>query len=158
MAGRIKGRDPKITSEGKVCSKCAIWKTRENFHLYSAAKSKMRSACKVCLSKPRTKFKMSKEEALRRNHERTKRKKEKLVRHYSKGTMKCESCGFSDIRALNIDRIDNSGHEHRKTVDNVYDWLIRENFPEGFAVLCSNCNWKKHLRQSGYLNYTKDEE
>lgn len=49
---------------------------------------------------------------------------------------------------LTIDHISGQGAEHRKKVgrgDNLYRWLIRMNFPQGFQTLCFNCNFAKHM-------------
>ena len=47
-----------------------------------------------------------------------------------------------------VDHIDNDGHKHRKGADtshhNIYYWLVRNNFPTGFQILCMNCNQGKH--------------
>ena len=56
----------------------------------------------------------------------------------------CQKCGFNDIRALSIDHIKGGGNEHRKQLKrgagaSFYEWLKANNFPEGFQVLCMNC-------------------
>src|SRR3990167_6944100 len=71
-----------------------------------------------------------------------------IVNHYSQGTMRCKKCGFSDIRALQIDHIDGGGSKHHKELDRsksgrLYKWIIKNNFPSGFQILCANCNWIK---------------
>jgi hypothetical protein len=51
---------------------------------------------------------------------------------------KCE-----DIRCLTIDHINGKGEQHRKIVGSgtkFYQWLKNNNFPEGYQVLCFNCN------------------
>jgi hypothetical protein len=67
-----------------------------------------------------------------------------IINHYSNGTMKCAKCGYSDIRALCIDHINGGGRKHaiklRKMGTNLYPWLIKQNFPIGYQVLCANCN------------------
>jgi hypothetical protein len=76
--------------------------------------------------------------------------KEKIIRHYSNGTMKCVRCGFSDIRALSIDHIYGGGRQHylelKKLGMSLYDYLFRYNFPEdGYQVLCLNCQFIKRV-------------
>lgn len=54
---------------------------------------------------------------------------------------KCECCGEERIEFLAIDHINGGGRRHRKSLSgNFYRWLKRNNFPEGFRVLCHNCN------------------
>lgn len=56
----------------------------------------------------------------------------------------CECCGDGDPDILTIDHIDGNGAAHRKTIpaSQICSWLIRNNFPPGFRVLCFNCNWR----------------
>lgn len=60
----------------------------------------------------------------------------------------CACCGESLPMLLTIDHVNNNGSAHRKEMGNssrVYDWLIKSGFPEGFQVLCWNCNIGKHM-------------
>ena len=68
--------------------------------------------------------------------------KEKVVNYYSNGTMKCACCGENNLEFLLIDHINGGGNKHRQEekIRNFYRWLIKNNFPEGFRVLCYNCN------------------
>lgn len=55
----------------------------------------------------------------------------------------CECCGETQYEFLCIDHIHGNGKEHRKEIgggSRIYHWLIINNFPEGFRVLCHNCN------------------
>jgi hypothetical protein len=63
--------------------------------------------------------------------------------HYSKGQPVCACCGETELTFLTIDHINNDGNKHRKEepkARQLYPWLIKNNFPEGFQVLCWNCN------------------
>lgn len=56
---------------------------------------------------------------------------------------KCECCQEERIEFLCIDHINGCGNEERKKHglgSNFYYYLVRENFPEGYRVLCHNCN------------------
>jgi len=63
-----------------------------------------------------------------------------VINHYG-GV--CECCGEHNIRFLTIDHINNDGANHRKIVgsSNIYSWLVKNEYPNGFRVLCMNCNW-----------------
>lgn len=64
------------------------------------------------------------------------------------GGAKCACCGITDLVFLTIDHIDGSGAKHRKSdrsAVKIYRWLYRRNFPEGFRVLCMNCNWARRF-------------
>jgi len=79
-----------------------------------------------------------------------------VLNHYSNNTMKCSNCGEDDFQALTIDHINNDGAEHReKITQTIYHWLINQNFPEGFQVLCMNCNSIKHW--FGTIEYRKNK-
>lgn len=70
----------------------------------------------------------------------------KVISHYSNGTNKCNCCGESIMEFLSINHIHGGGVKHRKEIKRssgttFYNWLIRNNFPEGFDVLCMNCNF-----------------
>ncbi len=73
-----------------------------------------------------------------------KRKIEALT-HYGNGKCACVKCGFNDPRALSIDHINGKGYEHRKEIrmENIYTWLYKNNFPDGFQTLCMNCQFIK---------------
>lgn len=78
---------------------------------------------------------------------RRRENKELIIAHYSKSSS-CAICGFTDIRALTIDHINGGGSKHRKLIcrggGNVfYVWLKKNNYPEGFQVLCMNCQFIK---------------
>lgn len=71
----------------------------------------------------------------------------------------CQCCGETEPDFLCIDHINNDGYLYRKSVknpetgkytktgphtgDRLLRWLIRNDFPEGFQVLCHNCNHSK---------------
>ena len=73
----------------------------------------------------------------------------KLMTYDAYGGRKCCWCGEDDISTLCIDHIDNNGSKH---IDNkghriggnrMYNWLKKNNYPDGFQVLCMNCNTAK---------------
>jgi hypothetical protein len=69
---------------------------------------------------------------------------------YSRGQPKCTCCGETYIEFLSIDHINNDAPKQKKEFklqghpySYLYTWLIKNNFPEGFQVLCMNCNFAK---------------
>ena len=66
---------------------------------------------------------------------------------------KCACCGETQDEFLSIDHINNDGAEHRKQLSKrsvrggggslMHQWLKNEKYPEGFQVLCFNCNMAK---------------
>ena len=65
--------------------------------------------------------------------------------YYGGNPPKCSCCGESTYQFLSIDHIKGGGNKHRKAVkaQNLYWWIIKNNFPEGFQILCHNCNLAK---------------
>ncbi len=64
---------------------------------------------------------------------------------------KCCHCGFSDIRALQIDHIHGGGQADQRArgYNNGYSYtflvniLSEPDFLQNFQLLCANCNWIK---------------
>lgn len=66
----------------------------------------------------------------------------KVLSYYSNGKFECVCCGENTLEFLTINHIDGGGRQHKKsTGGHIYEWLIRNEFPEGFNVLCMNCNF-----------------
>lgn len=57
------------------------------------------------------------------------------------------SCCREDIKVfLAIDHINDDGYEHRKTIStNICSWLKVNDWPNGYRVLCHNCNHGRYL-------------
>lgn len=75
------------------------------------------------------------------------RRKLKVLDHYG-GV--CSCCGESWPVFLTMDHIHGGGNAHRRTSSDVkviYRWLVRNNYPPGFQVLCFNCNFAKHVKK-----------
>jgi hypothetical protein len=68
-----------------------------------------------------------------------------VLNHYCGGDIKCQKCGQTNIDCLTIDHINNDGAKHRKSVNNIIGWLIKNNFPDGFQILCMNCQFEKQF-------------
>lgn len=68
-----------------------------------------------------------------------------VLSHYSNKQLSCFCCSESIYEFLSIDHIDGGGTKQRKSlgVNNIYPWLIRNNYPKGYQVLCHNCNLAK---------------
>lgn len=61
------------------------------------------------------------------------------------GGARCKCCGEENYAFLTIDHVNNDGAAHRAAIGkHLYRWLIEHDYPEGFQVLCMNCNFGKH--------------
>lgn len=99
-------------------------------------------------------------------HVRSKRKlKAEVFSHYcGGGEPKCK-CGVTELCILSIDHIAGNGAEHRREIGmekrggyEFYQWLKKNNFPEGFQVLCFNCQFRKRKIEMMAENQTHLKE
>lgn len=81
-----------------------------------------------------------------------------VLRAYSNGTPHCACCGETFIEFLAIDHVSGNGSQERKAKGTkiggyaLYNRLIRNKFPQGYRVLCHNCN--QALGFYGYCPHT----
>ncbi len=72
------------------------------------------------------------------------RTKMKVLRAYcSDDRPRCEKCDMEDVRALTIDHVNGGGAEHMREIggsNRFYLWLVKNQFPVGFRILCFNHN------------------
>lgn len=82
--------------------------------------------------------------------------------HYSGGQPRCACCGETHVAFLSFDHINGGGRQHRIELresgqsDCMFKWLKKNNYPEGFQVLCHNCNQAKGYY--GYCPHQKEKE
>ena len=72
---------------------------------------------------------------------------------YSGGTPKCACCGEEGLVFLTIDHIHGNGSEERRartkelgyapSGNSLVYWLKKNDYPEGYQILCYNCNMAK---------------
>ena len=67
--------------------------------------------------------------------------REEVLAHYGG---KCACCGEDRYEFMSIDHVKGGGLKHRRELKlsgaKMIFWLKRNNYPEGFQVLCHNCN------------------
>jgi len=79
--------------------------------------------------------------------------RKEVLEHYGG---KCACCGETKYEFLSIDHINGGGSKHRKEINGmICPWLKNNNFPDGFQVLCYNCNQAKGIY--GYCPHQKGE-
>ena len=64
---------------------------------------------------------------------------------------RCACCGEMEYTFLEVDHINNDPKERvakgePRGGQDLCKWLVRHEFPEGFQILCRNCNWGKWVR------------
>ncbi len=144
-AGLCEGSCGRLAMPGKVhCAECARGmsvKTRKK-----RAKRRAGGICTYCgMQEVEKGFKMCQGCRLRtneRNQIRTKKLRDEVFAAY--GGCRCACCGEIRAEFLQMDHVDGGGAKHRRddpTAIRIYHWLKKNNYPSGFRVLCSNCNW-----------------
>jgi hypothetical protein len=95
-----------------------------------------RTSCRRCLGASNAKAK-------RFFRDVTGQYREAVLDHYGR---ECACCGESEPMFLTVDHVNNDGNEHRREVvpSQLTTWIVKNNFPPGFQILCWNCNCGKH--------------
>lgn len=73
-------------------------------------------------------------------------RKRKVYEAY--GGFVCACCGNTREECLQIDHVNGGGHAHIKDLGSnvkLYTWIINNNYPPDFQILCANCNWIKRF-------------
>ena len=138
----------------KICKRCKQQLAESEFPWLKSAK-RYATKCKPC-------FKAYNSERAKQYHQKNRSKRlatmkerhktniRKVLEHYGN---QCSCCGEKEKIFLTVDHINNDGYRHRvngsknstdTTHQNIYNFLVRNNFPTGFQILCYNCNAGKH--------------
>lgn len=121
----------------RQCTRCFDFKPNGGFAPHKTGRGGLSPYCRVCV----TKMGAPSKSALAASRKAT------VISHYSRGTLACARCRFTDIRALTLDHIDGGGTRQRRETnvfgDVLYKSLIRAGFPAGYQVLCMNCQFVK---------------
>lgn len=64
---------------------------------------------------------------------------------------KCQSCGFTDVRALEIDHVQRDGWKDRQYYSGsaYYRLILNDLWTGRYALLCANCHRIKHADYTG---------
>lgn len=137
----------------KVCFTC---KRNRDVRFYCKNKAKKdglgtecRDCRKVYMAKYREdNFDYLNEQNRINNKRRHYEAKIKVLYYYSNGTMKCQcpGCEVSHIEFLSIDHVNGGGQKDRESFKGArtfYEYLVKNNYPEGLLTLCYNCNLAK---------------
>lgn len=70
-----------------------------------------------------------------------------ILDHYGRA---CACCGEAHTEFLALDHINGGGNEHRATTGTrggsaFYRWIAKNGFPDGYRILCHNCNMARGL-------------
>lgn len=132
--------------EGKTCTKCRQALPVTKFYPSRTKPCGVASWCITCSRAAHKAAKEKRNASTRISAETLSHRKMRVrvLTFYAKGTLQCACCGVTHIEFLSIDHINGGGRTHReelrKKSRSIYRALIMANFPDGFRVLCHNCN------------------
>lgn len=91
------------------------------------------------------------------NKEWYKKNRMKVLKHYGGNPPKCACCGEKTYEFLNIHHINGNGRKDRDKlkIHTMETWIIKNNYPKEFGVLCCNCNFSKG--HYGYCPHHKED-
>ncbi len=113
------------------------------FYFYEEKGGRHRYRCKVCTGKQSKKSTDKRKEAnLAQHRKRRKEQRLKVLQYYSGADIPfCACCKEDILEFLVIDHLYGCGTAHRREIGyNLVAYIIKNNFPSIFRVLCSNCN------------------
>jgi hypothetical protein len=128
----------------KICGRCTLLKADADFSLQRyKGRDNLRSWCRECSSQY---LKDNKHKYLSQKRKQSAEARRALrlqvLQHYSDFPLPfCACCDETHLEFLSIDHIHGGGNRDKKIHrSNFYRWLKKLGFPEGFRVLCHNCN------------------
>lgn len=107
----------------------------DKFYSNPTTKDQLHHQCKTCSIKNAN----SENAKLGQKGRRQRERMQVLIAYGNK----CVCCGETQNEFLAIDHMNGGGNKHRKEVRHVYRWIKNNGFPDGFQVLCHNCNMAK---------------
>lgn len=132
----------------KVCIRCDKSKELSEFQKNKQRGDGLQQYCKQCRAEYLAGYRAAnpeKEEARRaKGRQQRIEAREKVMEHYGR---LCRCCGESNPKFLTVEHINGGGRQHRKEIgaSAISIWLVKNDFPEGFELLCYNCNCGKRV-------------
>ena len=140
-----------IVRKSKRCFICKKRKplTHKYFHYCSNTIDGFHSYCRPCACAQRRQRRET-DPVARELDKARQRNALKLIRlavfiHYGN---KCACCGENEQKFFSLDHINKDGNAHRRALklrggSGTYRWIVKNNFPPIFQILCHNCNMAK---------------
>lgn len=128
--------------ETKQCCVCKERKPLSDFHRRGKSIDLLSSRCKPCDRANHKSWDEANPGATKASAARRRRRNRMVVIEHYGG--KCACCGETQIQFLALDHIHGGGSAHRREIGlkgaTFYAWIVRQDFPLGYRVLCHNCN------------------
>lgn len=122
-----------------VCRTCRVPKIADEFPKRKNSRTGLLSLCHECNRARVKKWREGDNNSRETDKERRLRWKRETLAFYGGA---CACCGESDHRFLTFDHVNGGGREHRanEAYTDMLRWLRANRHPEGYQVLCWNCN------------------
>lgn len=146
------GEDPNT----RLCTKCKRYLPITMFHVDNSRYDGLTTWCRECRTSAVQKWsddnpdmvkhrlrrwrKANPDKVRAQNQRAYLKLRKSILNHYGD---KCACCGETAIEFLSIDHINGCGEKQRQEVGSggkFYQWLKDNGYPDGFRILCHNCN------------------
>ena len=130
--------------EQKTCTKCKSTFPIDDFYKIKDNNYHRSSYCKYCHVKRVKEWRDADPANNQKSIDNSRRYqlclKKEVFKYY--GNI-CACCGEKELVFLAIDHINGDGRKHRRKIEgsSLWSWLKNNDFPNGYRVLCHNCNW-----------------
>jgi hypothetical protein len=137
------------------CYRCRLCEHERSAAKYAADPDKSKAAVKKWRKENPERSKQLQRDYLARNPEkrnefrkqaRIRRQETRLtvLKHYGGDPPECACCKEKHLEFLCVDHVNGGGNKHRRQLkratERFFAWLIEQDFPTGYRVLCHNCN------------------
>lgn len=139
-----------MNSITKQCQKCKNVKAAKDYCVDNKFDDGLRRICRDCTREiERDRYKNWSQEKKDKNriyHKNLRNEARKKIISIYGG--KCSCCGEERFEFLAIDHVNGNGNNMRKNKIHpqgagFYYWLVKNNYPKDFQILCHNCNMAK---------------
>ena len=129
-----------------VCAECLQAKPMSDFHKRSRSSGGgIQTRCRICRNTANTAYYHANKNTILA---KLVDKKLRMVEAYG-GRCACPGCDVTEPAFLTLDHIDGKGAMHRRNHPGqrqIYNWVEKHGYPNGFQLLCANCHLAKSYR------------
>lgn len=131
-----------MSEETRTCRKCGA-QPISAYYRHKDKKQGYRFRCKKCACRKVNSYEKRHEDKVLQKYKNYRIMYRYMVlSHYSNSDEPfCECCNEKTYQFLAIDHKFGGGNQQKKEIGGgLYGWIIRNGYPDGFRVLCHNCN------------------
>lgn len=152
----------------KACTKCGKVKPLDEFSYHPKTRDGRQPRCRACCNERERLDRLENPERYRVRHQKRRvAQAAHQARYYAEDCEQvfgyygeeCACCGATE--QLEVDHVGGGGNQHRDELTgsgsgiHLYRWLIKNDFPPGFQVLCRPCNRHKGDGERCWLDHSE---